>query len=105
MLIDYKDEDFDSKIKNEDVSVIQFSASWCGPCKAIAPILDKICDEFGDKVLVGKVNVDEVKQTPVKYGIRSIPTLLFFHNGEIVKQEVGLQSEQTLIDSVNQIVS
>ena len=105
MLIDFKDEDFDNKIKNEDVSVIQFSASWCGPCKAIAPILDKICDQFGDKVVVGKVNVDEVKQTPVKYGIRSIPTLLFFSNGEIVKQEVGLQSEQTLIDNVNQIIS
>ena len=105
MLIDFKDDDFDTKIKKEDVSVIQFSASWCGPCKAIAPILDKICDQFGDNVVVGKVNVDEVKQTPVKYGIRSIPTLLFFNNGQIVKQEVGLQSEQTLIDSVNQIVS
>ena len=82
-----------------------FWAEWCGPCKAIAPILDEICDQFGDKVVIGKVNVDEVKQTPVKYGIRSIPTLLFFSNGEIVKQEVGLQSEQTLIDNVNQIIS
>ena len=75
------------------------------PCKDLSSILDIICDLFGDKVVVGKVNVDEVKQTPVKYGIRSIPTLLFFNNGQIVKQEVGLQSEQTLIDSVNQIVS
>jgi thioredoxin 1 len=100
------DENFDELVINsEKLVIVDFWAEWCGPCKAIAPILDKICDQFGDKILVGKVNVDEVKQTPVKYGIRSIPTLLFFHKGEIVKQEVGLQSEQALIDSVNQIVS
>ena len=100
------DESFDSDvIKSNKPTVVDFWAEWCGPCKAIAPILDEICDQFGDKVVVGKVNVDEVKQTPVKYGIRSIPTLLFFSNGEIVKQEVGLQSEQTLIDNVNQIIS
>ena len=99
-------ENFNQEVLESDIPVlVDFWAEWCGPCKAIAPILDKICDQFGDKVVVGKVNVDEVKQTPVKYGIRSIPTLLFFNNGKIVKQEVGLQSEQTLIDSVNQIVS
>ena len=105
-VIELNDSNFDSEVVKSDKPVlVDFWAEWCGPCKAIAPILDKICDQFGDNVVVGKVNVDEVKQTPVKYGIRSIPTLLFFNNGQIVKQEVGLQSEQTLIDSVNQIVS
>ena len=100
------DENFEELvIKSDKLVIVDFWAEWCGPCKAIAPILDEICDQFGDKVVIGKVNVDEVKQTPVKYGIRSIPTLLFFSNGEIVKQEVGLQSEQTLIDNVNQIIS
>ena len=100
------DDTFETEVRNSTIPVVvDFWAEWCGPCKAIAPILDNICDQFGDKVVVGKVNVDEVKQTPVKYGIRSIPTLLFFSNGEIVKQEVGLQSEQTLIDNVNQIIS
>ena len=104
--VEIKSDNFeDLVIKSEKLVILDFWAEWCGPCKAIAPILDKICDQFGDNVVVGKVNVDEVKQTPVKYGIRSIPTLLFFNNGQIVKQEVGLQSEQTLIDSVNQIVS
>ena len=71
------DENFDELVINsEKLVIVDFWAEWCGPCKAIAPILDKICDQFGDKVLVGKVNVDEVKQAPVTYGIRSIPTLL-----------------------------
>ena len=72
------DENFEELvIKSDKLVIVDFWAEWCGPCKAIAPILDKICDQFGDKVVVGKVNVDEVKQTPVKYGIRSIPTLYF----------------------------
>ena len=104
--INITDQNFDTEVLNsKKTTIVDFWAEWCGPCKAIAPILDEICDQFGDKVVIGKVNVDEVKQTPVKYGIRSIPTLLFFSNGEIVKQEVGLQSEQTLIDNVNQIIS
>ena len=102
----FSTDDFEAEVLKSDIPVlVDFWAEWCGPCKAIAPILDEICNHFGDKVVIGKVNVDEVKQTPVKYGIRSIPTLLFFSNGEIVKQEVGLQSEQTLIDNVNQIIS
>ena len=91
-------------LKSEKLVIVDFWAEWCGPCKAITPILDEISNEFGDKVLIGKVNVDEVKELPVKYGIRSIPTLLFFSNGEITRQEVGLQSKQTLVDNITQIV-
>lgn len=91
-------------LKSEKLVIVDFWAEWCGPCKAITPILDEISNEFGDKVLIGKVNVDEVKEIPVKYGIRSIPTLLFFSNGEITRQEVGLQSKQTLVDDITQIV-
>ena len=91
-------------LKSEKLVIVDFWAEWCGPCKAITPVLDEISNEFGDKVLIGKVNVDEVKELPVKYGIRSIPTLLFFSNGEITRQEVGLQSKQTLVDNITQIV-
>ena len=91
-------------LKSEKLVIVDFWAEWCGPCKAITPILDEISNEFGDKVLIGKVNVDEVKEIPVKYGIRSIPTLLFFSIGEITRQEVGLQSKQTLVDNITQIV-
>jgi thioredoxin 1 len=100
------DRNFEELVmKAKKLVIVDFWAEWCGPCKAIAPILDKISDEFSDNVLVGKVNVDEVKEVPVKYGIRSIPTLLFFCNGEIVRQEVGLQSEQALVDGINQIIN
>ena len=103
--VEITDDNFEKLVlKSEKLVIVDFWAEWCGPCKAITPILDEISNEFGDKVLIGKVNVDEVKEIPVKYGIRSIPTLLFFSNGEITRQEVGLQSKQTLVDDITQIV-
>ncbi len=103
--VEITDDNFEKLVlKSEKLVIVDFWAEWCGPCKAITPILDEISNEFGDKVLIGKVNVDEVKEVPVKYGIRSIPTLLFFNNGEITRQEVGLQSKQTLVDNITQIV-
>ena len=103
--VEITDDNFEKLVlKSEKLVIVDFWAEWCGPCKAITPILDEISNEFGDKVLIGKVNVDEVKEIPVKYGIRSIPTLLFFSNGEITRQEVGLQSKQTLVDNITKIV-
>ena len=103
--VEITDSNFEKLVlKSEKLVIVDFWAEWCGPCKAITPILDEISNEFGDKVLIGKVNVDEVKEVPVKYGIRSIPTLLFFKNGEITRQEVGLQSKQTLVDNITQII-
>ena len=103
--VEITDDNFEKLVlKSEKLVIVDFWAEWCGPCKAITPVLDEISNEFGDKVLIGKVNVDEVKELPVKYGIRSIPTLLFFSNGEITRQEVGLQSKQTLVDKITKIV-
>lgn len=105
-IIEVNDNNFEDVVINSSTLVIvDFWAEWCGPCKAIAPILDKISADFGDKLIIGKVNVDLVKETPVKFGIRSIPTLLFFKEGKIVRQEVGLLSEQVLKSIINQFIN
>lgn len=105
-IIEVNDNNFeDIVIKSSTLVIVDFWAEWCGPCKAIAPILDKISADFGDKLIIGKVNVDLVKETPVKFGIRSIPTLLFFKEGKIVRQEVGLLSEQVLKSIINQFIN
>jgi thioredoxin 1 len=105
-IIEVNDNNFEDIVINSSTLVIvDFWAEWCGPCKAIAPILDKISADFGDKLTIGKVNVDLVKETPVKFGIRSIPTLLFFKEGKIVRQEVGLLSEQVLTSIINQFIN
>ena len=101
MLIDFKDEDFDNKIKNEEVSVIQFSAAWCGPCKAIAPIIEEIANDYDGKVKVGKVDVDNNNQVAMKYGIRSIPTLLLFKGGEVVDQVIGNVGKESIESMLN----
>lgn len=69
--------------------MVDFWASWCGPCRAIAPVVEELAVEYEGKVVIGKCNVDECREMPVKYGIRNIPTLLFFRNGEVVDRMVG----------------
>ena len=94
MLIDFKDEDFDSKIKNEDVSVIQFSAAWCGPCKAIAPILNDLASERD--ILVAKVDTDANTMHAARLGVRGIPALFLFRNGTMVDNKSGMMSKAAL---------
>ena len=80
MLIDFKDEDFDNKIKNEDVSVIQFSAEWCGPCKALKPVMDKLAGEYKEE---GGINTGSAA------GIRGVPTVIIYKKGVEVDRKVG----------------
>ena len=90
MLIDFKDEDFDSKIKNEDVSVIQFSASWCGPCKALKPVMDKLSDEYKEKAnFYITDNEDAGINTGSAAGIRGVPTVIIYKKGQEVSRKVG----------------
>ncbi len=86
----------DDVINSNQVVLVDFWAEWCGPCKALAPVLDEIADEYDGKVVIAKVNVDENDQTPPKYGIRGIPTMLLFKDGAVAATKMGALSKAEL---------
>lgn len=91
------DTSFDSDVLQSSVPVlVDFWASWCGPCRMIAPILDELAVDYGDKLSIVKVNVDENQESPAKFGIRGIPTLLLFKNGTLMGTKVGAASKSQL---------
>lgn len=101
-IISLSDEKFEADVINAGSPVlVDFWAEWCGPCKMIAPILSEIADEFEGKLTVGKLNVDENNETPPKYGIRGIPTLLLFKDGAVAATKVGALSKTQLQEFLN----
>ncbi|KEY60451.1 thioredoxin TrxA [Serratia sp. DD3] len=98
-IIHLTDDSFDSDVlKAEGPILVDFWAEWCGPCKMIAPILDEIAEEFAGKLTITKLNIDQNPATAPKYGIRGIPTLLLFKNGEVAATKVGALSKSQLKD-------
>ena len=98
-LINITDEEFeDSILKNSGVCLVDFWAEWCGPCKQISPILEEIASEENNDVTIAKINIDENPRIATDYGIRSIPTMLLFVNGELKGTKVGAQPKQELND-------
>ena len=88
--IDVSDSDFETEVLKSDGPVlVDFWAEWCGPCKALSPLIDEVAQEMGDKLKVVKINIDDNPESPTKYGVRGIPTLMLFKGGEIVDTRVG----------------
>ncbi|MGM3191045.1 thioredoxin TrxA [Dickeya dadantii subsp. dieffenbachiae] len=101
-IIHLTDDSFETNVlQSEHVTLVDFWADWCGPCKMIAPILDEIADEFDGKLTVAKLNIDDNPATAPKYGIRGIPTLLLFKNGEVAATKVGALSKGQLKEFLN----
>jgi thioredoxin 1 len=91
------DENFNSEIMEASIpALVDFWAVWCGPCRAIAPVVEELAVKFQGQVKIGKLNVDENPKTPGQYGIRAIPTLILFKNGKVVEQITGAVSKSTL---------
>lgn len=89
-ILEISDSNFESEVVNSDVPVlVDFWAPWCGPCRAIAPLVEEISSSYAGKIKVGKMNVDDNQSTTMKYGIRSIPTIIMFKGGEAVDQIIG----------------
>ena len=97
------DADFESVVVNSDIPVLlDFWAPWCGPCKMIAPVLDELAPDFAGKAKIVKMNVDDNQATPAQFGVRSIPTLLLFKNGQVVATQVGALPKTQLANFINQ---
>ena len=104
-ILEIDDDSFENKVLKSDKPVmVDFWAPWCGPCKAIAPTVDALEKEYGDKMTFVKVNVDENPIAPSKFGVQAIPTLIFFKNGEIADQITGMVAKEKLEETIKGIV-
>ena len=100
--IELTSENFD--VAKEGVALVDFWAPWCGPCRMIAPIIEELANDYEGKAKICKVNTDEAQDLAVQFGVRSIPTILFFKDGELKAQLIGAQSKQIIADKLNSLL-
>ena len=100
----FTDQNFKHEVlKNDKPVLVDFWAAWCGPCQMMGPIIEELAEEMKDKYKIGKLNVDENRETASKYGIMSIPTIIIFKSGKEVKQLVGVQSKEGLKEELEKV--
>ena len=99
--VEITDSNFNEIVTKNDVVLVDFWAEWCGPCRMIAPMIEELANEYDGKAVIGKLDVDNNQESSIKFGLRSIPTLLVFKNGEMVDRHVGAVPKETLSSSIN----
>jgi len=105
MAIEINDSNFkELVIESGKPALLDFWAEWCGPCRMIAPIVDELSNEYGDQIVIGKVDVDSSPGITAEFGIRSIPTLLYFKNGEVVDKQLGAVPRNTIEDKLKSLL-
>ncbi|SFJ56894.1 thioredoxin [Myroides guanonis] len=105
MALEITDATFDEVVlKSDKPVVVDFWAAWCGPCKLLGPVIEELSGDFDGKAVVGKVDIDSNQEFAAKYGVRNIPTVLIFQNGEVVGRQVGVAPKKTYEDAINALI-
>ncbi len=104
MEITITEQNFDEVLKNNAVVMIDFGATWCGPCKALAPVIEEIANDYAGRAAVGKADVDQCPEVTGRFRIRNVPTVLFFKNGELKDKSVGAVQKKTLTDKIDALL-
>lgn len=100
MALEFTDDNLKDYIASGKPVIVDFWAEWCGPCRAITPIIEELATEYEGKIEIGKMNVDDNVETPEEYGIRNIPTILFFKNGELVDKQIGAVQKSAIEEKI-----
>lgn len=105
MATDFTDDKFQEEVlENDKVVLVDFWAVWCMPCQMLTPVIEELAENFGDKVVIGKLNVDDNRETAMKYQVMSIPTVALFKGGEIVEKFIGVQPKQVYEEAIKKAV-
>jgi thioredoxin 1 len=104
MALEFTDENIQDAIKSGKPVVVDFWAEWCGPCRMVGPVIEELAHEYEGKVIIGKLNVDENSDTPMQYGIRNIPTVLFFKDGELVDKQIGAAQKSVFASKIEALL-
>lgn len=104
MLVTFTDSNFDELMAAGKPVVVDFWAEWCGPCRMVGPIIEELAEEYKDQVIIGKCDVDDNGDLPGRFGIRNIPTVLFFKNGELVDKQVGSAPKPTYAEKIKALL-
>ena len=105
MALEITDENFEELVLKSDKPVlVDFWAAWCGPCRMVGPVIEEISNEYSDKAVVGKVDIDSNQEYAAKYGVRNIPTVLVFNKGEIITRQFGVSPKNTYSEAIDNLM-